>query len=207
MKIIYCITDDLCDLPCIEVLSDKRAEQIKRHKNPADKTRCLASGLLLRYLLGDSHKDIVYNGYGKPYLENGVCFNIAHSGNIAVAVADERDVGIDAEPNREYNTAIAKKFMTEEENRWLEAEADKNRAFAKLWTGKESVIKAFGLGFSMPTRSFSVLPADNGAHMIHNNEVFMNWYDIKGYTVCVASQSNVRSEPVLLSREILIKGS
>jgi 4'-phosphopantetheinyl transferase len=88
---------------------------------------------------------------GKPYVPGDpVHFNLSHSGGVAlIAVADE-PVGVDVEacgPTRDA-LAIARRFFTPEEAGALArlAPPERDRAFLRVWTRKEAILKARGLG-------------------------------------------------------------
>ncbi|ABQ05116.1 4'-phosphopantetheinyl transferase family protein [Flavobacterium johnsoniae] len=114
--------------------------------------------------------DHIYNGkfqsreieqtqYNKPYFKNGsIQFNISHSGEIVVcALCEKSQVGIDIEFITDVLIDDCKWQMTE--NEWLTlTSSDKiKEAFFGYWTQKEAVIKANGLGLSIPLKTFEVL--------------------------------------------------
>lgn len=97
--------------------------------------------------------------FGKPRLvrpRNGfLSFNLSHSNRsepplAALAISPAYEVGIDLEAKREIDLAICRKFP-EVEQRQIE-DAEKNgkgaEAFLRIWTCKEAVLKACGLGLS-----------------------------------------------------------
>jgi 4'-phosphopantetheinyl transferase len=102
------------------------------------------------------------NPYGRPELDppHGLRFNLSNCDELVVcAVADGREVGVDAEPYSRAPTVlgIAPRVFTNEEldalSR-LDAVQRPDRALL-LWTLKEAYAKARGLGFALPLRSFS----------------------------------------------------
>lgn len=96
-----------------------------------------------------------YNQHGKPFLDshsNRLFFNLSHSEEKAVlAIATEKNVGIDLEKiNYTLNyRSIAGQYFTSEERLCLDRfpKARKQRAFYRLWTRKEALLKAAGTGF------------------------------------------------------------
>ncbi len=100
----------------------------------------------------------------KPALAGhpGLSFNTSHSaGTAVIAVAAGTDVGVDIERIRPIDDAerlAADRFAASEADqlRSLPAE-DREIGFLRLWTRKEAVVKALGLGLSMPLDRFSVL--------------------------------------------------
>jgi 4'-phosphopantetheinyl transferase len=101
---------------------------------------------------------------GKPRLADpfvaGLDANLSHThGFVACAVATAGIIGIDVEAtDRAVDLAIADRYFAGEEIAWLRAQADPNRAFLKLWTLKEAIIKADGSGLALDLTSFAVQP-------------------------------------------------
>jgi 4'-phosphopantetheinyl transferase len=85
--------------------------------------------------------EVIYNKNGKPYFKNiPLFFSISHSYPYVVCGVSDREIGIDAEAVRNVSSKAAGRVFTEGEIKLLESGAD----FLKLWTAKESVIKAIG---------------------------------------------------------------
>lgn len=160
------------------LLPQERRERIARYRNQADKDRGIGAGLLLEYglrrmgytLLSDvpdkTGVHVEYGRYGKPYLKEkpDLQFNLSHSGKYVAAVFAENAVGIDIESVRKAKLAVAGRFFTSEEYAYLQAVRAEHgdgecldRAFAWLWTRKESYIKAVGDGMHLPLADFEVL--------------------------------------------------
>ncbi|MBQ9833489.1 MAG: 4'-phosphopantetheinyl transferase superfamily protein [Clostridia bacterium] len=94
------------------------------------------------------------NDWGKPYVSAfpQVFYSVTHcSGAVAVGIAPCR-IGVDAENIRGFSEAVAKRVCSDKEFRYIANSTDRNRAFFRLWTLKESYIKALGVGFSFPMR-------------------------------------------------------
>ncbi|WP_404360477.1 4'-phosphopantetheinyl transferase family protein [Methylotuvimicrobium sp. KM1] len=96
--------------------------------------------------------------YGKPFVAfgntYGIRFNLAHSGDyMAVGVGNAYDIGIDIEvwsDRVDYHGIMALCFSEEETRFWSDLPKERQKEFFyKLWTRKESFIKAVGLGFSL----------------------------------------------------------
>jgi phosphopantetheinyl transferase len=92
---------------------------------------------------------------GKPVLPGSqLRFNLAHSGEVAlVAVARDRDVGVDVERVREDadRWALVDHALTAGERRQLQrvAPAGRAHAFLSMWTKKEALLKAAGVGLAI----------------------------------------------------------
>lgn len=96
---------------------------------------------------------------GKPYLKNSsINFNISHCNNIVVVIISNKNVGIDIEDIKEFKKSIIRKVLTNNELIDLLSANNKNEYFFKLWTLKESFLKAIGTGLSygMQNIEFSI---------------------------------------------------
>ncbi len=164
-------------LELYEMLTPERREKIKRIRIESEQRRSAAVGLLLEYGLrqrgyslvcdhGFQKLGISRETYGKPYLTGTeqLFFNLSHSGSYAAAVFSDEPVGIDVERVRPADLALAKRFFAAEEYAALRAVSDErdmggrlDREFIRLWTRKESYIKAVGEGMHLPLADFSVL--------------------------------------------------
>ncbi len=103
---------------------------------------------------------------GKPILSpdlhpHPVSFNISHSGEtVLVGVAADVDIGVDVETVRPFDNfmEIAENYFHPIEFQSIAAiSRDKQlRKFYEIWTQKEAVVKALGMGLSLPLDSFQV---------------------------------------------------
>ena len=124
----------------LPLVSAQRRDQALRYKHTFGKFCCLKSWLLLQELVGEM-ADWKYNEHGKPYWENGPYFSISHcKQGIAVAL-DEQPIGIDIEGIRHADADLIERTMNEEERVGMD-----DRKFTRLWTQKEAIVKAQGVG-------------------------------------------------------------
>ncbi len=147
-----------------------RLEKVRRFKQHPDRVRCAEAFLLLEqslkadfpdrfYLMEDVRKNGFYRGEnGKPYFREGagLFFNLSHSGDKVMCVIADREVGCDVEKIADYREGIAKRFFHKREQEFIEAARDKADAFYRIWTLKESVMKACGKGMQLAMDSFCV---------------------------------------------------
>jgi len=91
--------------------------------------------------------------FGKPYLASGagLYFNVAHSAGLgAIAFSARGEVGVDVEAARRTVEVmdIASAHFTARETALIAALAapDQLKAFLRVWTRKEAVLKAVGCG-------------------------------------------------------------
>lgn len=89
---------------------------------------------------------------GKPFIKEGVAFNLSHSVNsVAVALiesADKNVVGVDVECFREIADleSMIEMVCHPDEIEQLDMCDDRSKGFFTLWTAKEALLKACGSG-------------------------------------------------------------
>lgn len=154
-------------------LSRSRREKVDSFLYRKDKKLSLGAGLLLRQGLAARGIDereavLAYGVHGKPCLPEypDIYFNLSHSGEMAIAVFADSAVGCDVELVECADMAIAEKFFSKNEYQYLAGFSDKRQqdeAFYRLWTLKESFVKATGAGLTLPLNAFEiVILADEG---------------------------------------------
>ena len=159
-----------------------RRERLGRLRRYEDAQRSLLGDSLARYALrrrtGAVARELVFgdNGYGKPLLlePSGLHFNVSHSGSWVLCAVDDGPVGVDVEMIRPIDIgSVAQSFFSEVEYESLMLEPDEGsrlRSFYRLWTLKESYIKARGEGMALPLDSFTIVldgkaPMDGYLHL------------------------------------------
>ena len=132
----------------LPLVSAQRREQALKYKHVLGQFCCLKSWLMLyeeiRELGIRELGDFRYNEHGKPYLEHGPYFSISHCKEGIAVVIDETPVGIDIEHIRHADEDLIARVMNEEER--LAIRELGMRAFTRLWTQKEAIVKAEGTG-------------------------------------------------------------
>jgi 4'-phosphopantetheinyl transferase len=203
----------------LSVLSPDELERASRFHFERDRrhyqcARGLLRVILARYLkLPPGSLRFSYGSHGKPALAGTeLRFNLSHSGGLALlAVAGGGEVGVDIEqvkPRGEVMN-IAERFFSPGEIVWLRAQPPdlQQRGFFRLWTRKEALIKAIGLGLSMPLNQFSALAEPPSA--VRPASEGPDWYifDLDpgaGYTGAVAVEiRNCRTMTFDCHREVL----
>lgn len=152
-------------------------ETAARFRFERDRRAYLAAHGLLRHALSAADPrhapaawSFVRGAHGRPELDprvgSGLRFNLSHCATrVACVVTPELDCGIDVEPaGREVDIALmGEQCLSAAERSWVQAAgaAPAARRFMRLWTLKEAVAKAVGLGLSLPLASlgFEVEPA------------------------------------------------
>ena len=142
-----------------------RKEKIDALRFPEDKRRSLCAWLLLTRALGEygispDEIQIVYGEHGKPFLsgKQPLFFNLSHSGQRVLCAVSHQEVGCDVEQARPVNLKLAKRFFSPYEYETLSSlpQEERQAAFLRLWTCKESFVKAVGTGLSLPLQDFSI---------------------------------------------------
>lgn len=151
-----------------QTLSPDRQEKIKKLRYEKDRLQALGAGLLLdfglqTYGLRERDLSMAYGSNGKPYLRDypDIHFNLSHSGSLVMAVFSDLEVGCDIERIQTAKMKLARRFFAEPELAGLEAqssEEQKDALFYRIWTLKESYIKATGEGMRTALDSFTVYP-------------------------------------------------
>jgi 4'-phosphopantetheinyl transferase len=163
---------------CRAVLSPDEHARAARLFSDQHRRRFVAARGLLRTILG-RHLDeapqavrFAYGAHGKPALAGDVAlrFNLAHSHELAlVAVAEEREVGVDLERLRPEVAVldIARRFFSSAEHRALHAAppAERQLTFFRLWTCKEACVKATGEGVARALRATDVVLGPDTAQL------------------------------------------
>lgn len=154
-------------LLALDWLTDEERARADRFRRASDRdlfalARALAR-LLLQPLIGPRAWDWAIDSYGKPRVEGGAHFSLAHSGDWALcALSTIAEVGTDVERLRDDFTTIAE-VMTPAERAWVATLPPRRRARAAfgLWARKEAWSKALGLGLRADLRTLETIP--NGA--------------------------------------------
>lgn len=148
----------------LDLLPAWRREQALRFKHFEGKRNCARAFLLLWECLKDKvdlerpqdFPEFVYNEHGKPSLDPSLLisnfslltfnFSLSHCKEAVVCITDNQPCGIDVESVGRYSESVARYAMNDEELNAIEAAANPARAFVRLWTQKEALLKAVGTG-------------------------------------------------------------
>ncbi len=205
------------------MVPSERREKADRFIFRKDKTLSIAAGLLLKKGLRDrgiSEYSVSYGPNGKPFLMDFVCgigneklqkpvhFNLSHSEEKVMCVISDAEVGCDVEKITDIDLEIAKRFFFTTEYETIVAGETPNQQrelFYRLWTLKESFMKATGLGMALPLDSFRVdllkdlQKGENTqtavlCHHVNGRQYHLKEYDMKDgyrYAVCISLDSSL----------------
>lgn len=186
-----------------------RWEKVNKIKKEEDRLRSIAAGILLSYGLRENGIDLdacqlIMGTHGKPQVAGceGLHFNLSHTGNYAVAVFSDAPVGIDIEHRRALKQTLLDKCFTKDEQAWIQSQPDKEMAFVRLWTAKESYVKWSGEGITFPLKSIAVHRRENGIASYPKKDgivlyregilqpvSFAEYDEIPDYHICVCTES------------------
>lgn len=177
-----------------------RWEKVNKIKKEEDRLRSIAAGILLSYGLRENGIDLdacqlMMGTHGKPQVAGceGLHFNLSHTGNYAVAVFSDASVGIDIEHRRALKQTLLDKCCTKGEQAWIQSQPDKEMAFVRLWTAKESYVKWSGEGITFPLKSIAVHRKENGIAFYREGILqpvnFAEHDEIPDYHICVCTES------------------
>ena len=190
----------------LNVLSPYRQQKIALLKHEKDKNRSLGAGIALDHALetyGLKERGIEYEfgEWGKPFLkyQPNIHFSLSHSGDYAICSIGDKAMGNDIEIIKQGRLKVADRFFAKEELEWMRAEPNEEeitQRMFRIWTMKESFLKATGKGISLPLNAFSVL-VDEEKHKIRVKHTFnakfyhmKEYSDIAGYRVAVCCEES-----------------
>lgn len=167
----------------LPLVSTQRREQALRYKHIFGQFCCLKSWMMLAESLqnkGLGLENWCYNEHGKPFWPNGPYFSISHcKQGIAVAI-DEHPIGIDIEAIRHADDDLLARTMNKFEQSKIKNQKSKiesDREFTRLWTLKEAIVKAQGVGI----QSFEQLQT-----VIDNRESNIETFEKEKYIYSIA---------------------
>lgn len=186
-----------------EDLSLYRREKLARITSPQAYAESLGAELLLLAALRElglpvrKPLEIACGDEGKPALAGGPEFSLSHSGGRVLCALSDRPVGADVQQLRPYAPALARRFFTAEEAAWLEAQQERDLAFALLWSLKESYVKFLGGGIAgVHLDSFPVRIDGEGLAQIPDSGVKL-WYAVDGgYVTALCSGGDAAPDSV-----------
>ena len=167
------LSDEALAARLLQTVPQARREKVTRCRDAGAKRLLLGAGLLLNRALGDAGLragEYAVTPEGKPWFPDlpDFRFSLSHSGETVICAVGDEELGCDVERVRDFDLQLAKRFFHPEEGAWIFSlpEEERRDAFFRLWTLKESYMKAVGLGFSLPMSEFAFSFAD-GIRLAH----------------------------------------
>lgn len=207
--------DDLFNKRLSE-LSMFRRDKTLKYRYRKDQNLSIGVGMLLDYCLRklgirEKHMNYVLGENGKPsfecdvdsiYMLRNIHFNVSHSGNMAICSWGTVPVGVDIEQiDCKQTSSIPYNMLAAEETKYLLTLPEDERvdAFYRLWTLKESFVKAIGGGLSINFDSFNVLLGSSISvnQSINDDNYYFKEYMLPGYKISICClEDDFASEPV-----------
>lgn len=183
------------------VVPKSRQDKINGIKQQKDKVLSLGAGALLDIALkkmGLCNYQIKVADNGKPYIDSGsVFFNLSHSGDMVMCAISSKEVGCDVEKKRENVADISKRFC-DKEREFILSKQGKERCdvLFRLWTLKESFMKALGVGHRIGLKNFCIdIKEDNISveQKIDNKKYyFKEFFILQDYALsCCSEEENI----------------
>lgn len=187
----------------LAAVSAERREKTMRYAFRADQNLSLGAELLLRKALRDfglkNYEPSFRTGeHGKPYLvgEEMPFFSLSHAGSWVLCAVSPDECGCDIEKIRDIDRNLARRFFCPGETLAIEqeaGEAQKADMFFRLWTLKESYMKATGLGMSLPFDAFEISLAGGVPVLLGESAKdyhFEEYGEIQGYKTALCTTGN-----------------
>lgn len=154
---------------CSGWLSSDEVERADRFRRPTTRHQFVVGRGMCRCLIGERLAidpcQIRFHlaAHGKPQLAEppsaSLQFNVAHTeGMVLCGLVDGLSIGVDIERlGRRTDLGLAERYFAPSEVDWVfrQPEAEQLPAFLRVWTLKESFIKAIGTGLSTPLDAFA----------------------------------------------------
>lgn len=163
-----------------ELLDPVEQERTRRFRFKNDRERFILGHGLLRELLGKYLKRdgslirLARGPFGKPYLERKkLRFNFSDTKDaVLIGFTTGQEIGVDIETidRNVDHAAVSDHYFTRPEIASIQAAASAKEHFLDLWTRKEAVLKASGVGIMEDLRSLRVDGARNT--MVIEHEAF-----------------------------------
>ena len=146
------------------------------------------------YLKKTYIKDWEYTDKKKP-VSKEVCFNISHSHDVIVMAIADVDIGVDVEKIREVDAKLKRYVSNDQEYENIKSDED----FFKVWTSKESLVKAQGTGIDKRPENIPALPFD-GKKVYNKITYTSKQLKVEGYIISVTIRDDKEFE-IILERE------
>lgn len=196
-----------------EFSEEDRVKRAKRYFCEEDKKRCLMAGLLIKRLLQEHgckvQNGVLCNPYGKPYVVNddGLYFNVSHSGKWVVIASGETEIGVDVEKVCPVNAGVLEMCFTQAEAKYIQKESGEEAIrFTKLWTLKESYVKYRGTGIGGQLKNLSFYETERGFLMKEDSNVsFSTFMWDKHYALSICGREKVFNPREIYCQDVLEK--
>ena len=175
LKIVFTDGHDFKKLKTLAGIRKADIEFAESVLTEAKRKERLLSAYLKRKYVGEWKTQ----GNGKPYSEN-VFFNVSHCDGAVVIALSDREVGVDIERVRAVKSDLTQYVVGSAEKSKINSHED----FFKVWTGKESLVKAEGNGITVKPDKIPSFPID-GVREYNGKEYRSKSVKIRDYILSV----------------------
>lgn len=194
----------------LKIVSEERRRKAEKFCFASDRRLSVGAELLLQKAiklanLPEKPLRFAFGSEGKPYLleYDEVHFNLSHAGEYVLCALSGREVGCDLEPVRQIDLKVARQFFTSEETAQILRQPDEEaqwNCFYRLWTLKESFLKATGKGLKLDLNSFSVTLKENDIPVVSHGldrHFSLREYELPGYRCAVCAEGGMWKAPLI----------
>lgn len=195
------------------ILSDKEQLRAKKFIRERDRIRFKVAHTLKRLICssitGVFFDELVfnYNQYNKPFLKNdpSISFNISHSGNwCGIAVSKNKTIGFDVQSPILLEDFPIDQVIHPEDY----IQIQNQETGTQVWSIKEAVTKAYGVGLGYPFNKLKIEPyTNNNSYFIKILEKiwFVSSYPLSDSSVAAISSDNISNIKIFyLPEEIFV---
>ena len=166
----------------LSYISKNRREKAEKLINEKDRLLSIGGGYLLKKYLPSEEIKVSENG--KPYLENGPCFNLSHSEKyVVLAIHPSFDVGVDIEKINGNKVDAIKYTLSKEEKNITDIDT-----LFQIWSNKESLIKCKSTGLK-DIKNVNGLPLE-GMRLLECEEYYSKSIVYDGYSLSISLKTN-----------------
>lgn len=188
--IVYLIDINRTDVDSLfhsEFFSNEERQSFDKYTHEVVKKEKIVS----TYLKNKYIKDYYVDENGKP-LAKDKYFNISHSHGLIALVIDTVPVGIDVELIRKYDEKLQSFISSNEEKEYI----SDDKSFFEIWTNKEALVKAFGLGLREDVKKIPSLPI-NGRREYHGHHYLNKTFYYQDYVLTISRESGEEYQIVI----------
>ena len=126
---------------------------------------------------------VVREERGKPFFPGHpeLCFNLSHSGGLALCALDGAPVGADIQTVAPRRPAMVERCCALEERAWLAERGDSWEDFALLWALKEAMVKRSGRGLTAPISAICPPQPRGDETLLERSGLFFRLYAGPGW--------------------------
>lgn len=176
----------------ISLLSLYQQNKIKNAANKDYIAQQITSELLLLYALRHENikvtipLDIGTNEYGKPYINKlKMLYNTSHTNGAYALSLSALPTGIDIEAQKRDVSRVKARFLSTNELKAYNAQADKKTYALRVWTRKEALLKYIGVGL---VNNLFELDTTTNPVVFRNESVYLANFTYQNLTLALASK-------------------